>query len=68
MEPVRFYETLAIGRIPVLIDTDCVLPLNNEIDWYKHCIIVRNIDLDRIVDSVQTSINSLSNNDIKICK
>ena len=62
---VRFYETLALGRIPILIDTDCVLPLNNEIDWHKHCIIVRNIDLDRIVESVQTSIKALDNHNIK---
>lgn len=24
---LRFYETLAMGRIPILIDTDCALPL-----------------------------------------
>ena len=23
---VRFYETLSLGRIPVFIDTDCLLP------------------------------------------
>ena len=37
--PVRFYETLAIGRIPVLINTDCKLPLEHLIDWNKHSII-----------------------------
>lgn len=30
---VRFYESLACGRIPILIDTDVVLPLENIIDW-----------------------------------
>jgi len=35
---VRFYQTLAMGRIPVLIDTDCLLPLEGIIDWTKHCI------------------------------
>ena len=50
---VRFYETLALGRIPILIDTDCVLPLSNEIDWNKHCIIVSNGNSDRIAESVQ---------------
>lgn len=33
---VRFYEALALGRIPVLIDTDVVLPLENKIDWKSH--------------------------------
>ncbi|MSR70796.1 hypothetical protein EXS62_02035 [Candidatus Kaiserbacteria bacterium] len=35
----RFLETLSLGRIPVLIDTDVVLPLEDEIDYSK--IIVR---------------------------
>jgi hypothetical protein len=35
---VRFYQTLAMGRIPVLVDTDCLLPLEGIIDWTQHCI------------------------------
>lgn len=37
---VRFYETLAMGRIPVLIDTDVRLPLSQNIDWKMHCVII----------------------------
>lgn len=37
---VRFYEALIMGRIPVLVDTDVKLPLEDEIDWKKHCLIV----------------------------
>lgn len=37
---VRFYEALAMGRIPVLLNTDCRLPLRDSIDWNKHCVIV----------------------------
>ncbi|WP_417939647.1 exostosin domain-containing protein [Flavobacterium sp. RS13.1] len=37
---VRFYETLIMGRIPVLVDTDVRLPLADEIDWKSHCLIV----------------------------
>ncbi|WP_397303676.1 exostosin family protein [Nonlabens ulvanivorans] len=33
---VRFYEAIACGRIPVLVDTDVVLPLENSIDWDQH--------------------------------
>lgn len=36
---VRFYETLAMGRIPFVIDTDIRLPLHNSISWEKHCVI-----------------------------
>ncbi len=37
---VRFYETLAVGRIPILLNTDCKLPLENIINWNQHCIIL----------------------------
>lgn len=36
---VRFYETLAMGRIPLVIDTDFRLPLEHLISWENHCII-----------------------------
>lgn len=32
----RFFEALSAGRIPVLVDTDCVLPLDSAIDWDRH--------------------------------
>jgi hypothetical protein len=35
----RFLETLSLGRIPVLIDTDAVLPFEDRIDYEK--IMVR---------------------------
>lgn len=35
---LRFYETLSLGRIPVLIDTDTPLPLQDKID-YDACIV-----------------------------
>ena len=37
---VRFYETLAVGRIPILIKTDCRLPLSSQINWKNRCLIV----------------------------
>ncbi|MDP3725663.1 MAG: exostosin family protein [bacterium] len=36
----RFYETLALGRIPVLIDTDWMLPLEDVIDYKKFVVFV----------------------------
>lgn len=38
----RLYETMMMGRIPVIVDTDIVLPYENIIDWDKHCVIVKN--------------------------
>jgi hypothetical protein len=32
----RLYEVLSCGRIPVFIDTDCVLPFDEFIDWHSY--------------------------------
>lgn len=34
----RFYEALSLGRVPVLVDTQCVLPLEEEIR-YEECVV-----------------------------
>ena len=33
---LRFFEALALGRTPVLIDTDCALPYHEQIDWRRY--------------------------------
>ena len=35
---IRLYETLMMGRIPVLINTNCLLPFEDLIIWQEHCI------------------------------
>ncbi|MBT8262676.1 MAG: glycosyltransferase family 47 protein [Bacteroidia bacterium] len=37
---VRFYEALAMGRIPLWLDTDCQLPFADRIDWDQHIVRV----------------------------
>jgi len=37
---IRLFETLMMGRIPIIIDTDCLLPFPNHINWQNHAIIV----------------------------
>ena len=34
----RFYETLAMGRIPLFINTDCLLPLDHIINWKEYIV------------------------------
>lgn len=41
----RFYETLALGRIPVVIDTEWVLPLQNVVDYRKFVVFVPYTDV-----------------------
>lgn len=37
----RFYECLSCGRVPFLIDTDSIFPLENLVDWESHLIIIQ---------------------------
>ena len=47
---VRFYETLATGRIPILVDTDCRLPLHKQIDWHRHAVIIDEKEVRNLPD------------------
>lgn len=37
---LRFYEIMAAGRMPLFLDTGCVLPYDDLIDWQKELIWV----------------------------
>lgn len=55
---VRFYETLMMGRIPILIDTDVRLPFHQEINWNAHCIICNEKNfIQKIIDFHVTHTN-----------
>lgn len=60
---VRLYETLAMGRIPILLNTDCKLPLDNLIDWNEHCIIIEESEIKKIGIIVLDFHNSFSNDE-----
>lgn len=49
---VRFYETIAMGRIPILVDTDCRMPLQQVIEWKEHAIIVSEEDIGKLADAI----------------
>ncbi|WP_299251671.1 exostosin family protein [uncultured Lacinutrix sp.] len=55
---VRFYETLAMGRIPVLLNTDCRLPLSDTIDWTKHCVIIEENEINKMAETILEFHNS----------
>ncbi|MEI7729524.1 MAG: exostosin family protein [Verrucomicrobiota bacterium] len=57
---IRFYEALSAGRIPVLVDTDCVLPYEGLIDWEKYCVIVKESELADIGRQVSAFHSGLS--------
>ncbi len=49
---VRFYEALALGRVPILIDTDCVLPREEVIDYASVILRVPYTELHTLPDRV----------------
>jgi hypothetical protein len=49
---IRFYETLSLGRLPLFINTDCVLPYQKFIDWKKFCAWVDIDDLSEIAQKL----------------
>lgn len=49
-EATRFYETLSLGRIPVLIDTAVVLPLEHLINYRQCAVIIDHRDLKHAPD------------------
>ncbi|GAL82675.1 hypothetical protein JCM19274_1616 [Algibacter lectus] len=62
---VRFYEALAVGRIPILLNTDCRLPLHNSIDWSKHILILDETRSESIEEQILQFHNSLSDTEFE---
>lgn len=48
----RLYETMAMGRIPIFIDTDCVLPFYGSLPWKKLCVWVDRSELANLPERV----------------
>ncbi|MBD3724127.1 MAG: exostosin family protein [Flavobacteriaceae bacterium] len=59
---VRFYETLALGRIPVVVDTNFDLPFSKTINWDKHCILVKE-DFSDFEEKVTTFYSAIAEED-----
>ena len=45
---IRFFQALSVGRIPLLIDTDCVMPWPDDIPWQELCVRVDRREVDGI--------------------
>lgn len=59
----RFYETLCCGKVPVLVDTDCVLPYEDRIDWSKYIVRVDHSQVAHIGENILSFHNRLSPDD-----
>lgn len=61
----RLYETLSCGRIPIFIDTDCVLPYDFILDWREFCVWIPSWDVENIGRRVRQFHDALSDNDFE---
>lgn len=52
LQTIRFYETLAFGRIPVLISNHAKLPLEDEIDYDKFVVKVDENNLKELESKI----------------
>lgn len=58
---VRFYEALAMGRIPVFINTDSPLPKLDGINWKHLCVWVEKNELKLLPEKILEFHNALNN-------
>ncbi len=58
---VRLYETLMMGRIPVVVLSDTKLPLENVITWENHAVLVTQ---NNLIDELTNFHNKFSNEEI----
>ena len=61
----RLYEVLSCGRIPVFINTDCMLPFDSTIDWKKHVVWVEENELNKIDEKIVSFHIEKSNEELK---
>lgn len=62
---IRFYEALCSGRIPIFVNTDCVLPFEEWIDWKQYCVWIEENEISHIPDRVAEFHESLSSGEFK---
>jgi hypothetical protein len=60
---LRLYETLCCGRIPVFLDTDCVLPYEFAVNWKDYCVWINQHEIHHIVEKVMDFHRQLSPQD-----
>ena len=60
---VRLYETLMLGKIPIFVDTDCLLPFEETINWKNHVVWVAWKDRKRTATIVSNFHYQLSEDD-----
>lgn len=56
----RLYETLALGRIPIIINSDLKLPLQKVINWQRQAIICEPQNIPTLHDRIEQYVKNLN--------
>ncbi len=59
----RLYETLAMGRIPIYINTNGLLPLDGIINWKNHMVWVEKNEINKLEEKILTFHEKLRGDD-----
>ena len=62
----RFFEILMMGRIPIIVDTDCVYPFSEKYGLENIGLIIKNEE--NLVDEIKEYYNKNKDNLLKIQK
>jgi hypothetical protein len=65
----RFFEAMSLGRIPLLIDTECVLPYDFIHDYRDYCVIVpesRLRDIGQFVNEFHSGLSPAGYADLQL--
>jgi hypothetical protein len=57
---MRLFETLSCGRIPIFIDTDCILPFDFKINWRDYCVFIENHEIPHVAEKVHAFHSSIT--------
>jgi exostosin family protein len=60
---IRFYEILSAGRIPIFIDTDSPLPLENVIDYSKIMLRIDYRDINKLDQIISDFYNNITDDE-----
>lgn len=57
---VRLFETLALGRVPVILDTECIFPFSDVVDYKEFSLVVDFRELNQLPELIATFHENLS--------
>lgn len=62
---LRLYETMCLGRIPLFLNTDCILPFEEQIDWKGAVAWIEESEETRIAEALLDFHKSLTPDEFK---